>query len=40
LKISAGLVFGRGLGQASLIFDVNHGAFAMRWSFFSRAGLM
>jgi hypothetical protein len=40
LKIAAGLVFGRAVGQASSIFDWNHGAFAMRWSFFALMGLM
>jgi hypothetical protein len=39
-KISAGLVFGDAVGQASPIFDVNHGARAMRWSFFALVGLM
>jgi len=39
-KISAGLAFGDAVGQASPIFDVNHGAFAMRWSFFALVGLM
>jgi hypothetical protein len=39
-KIAAGLVFGDAVGQASPIFDVNHGAFAMRWSFFGLVGLM
>jgi hypothetical protein len=39
-KISAGLAFGDAVGQASPIFDVNHGACAMRWSFFALVGLM
>jgi hypothetical protein len=39
-KIAAGLVFSDAVGQASPIFDVNHGAFAMRWSFFGLVGLM
>jgi hypothetical protein len=39
-KVSVGLAFGDAVGQASPIFDVNHGAFAMRWSFFALVGLM
>jgi hypothetical protein len=40
LKTSAGLVFAGFKGQASPIVDSNHGAFAMRWSFFALAGLL
>jgi len=39
-KKSAGLVFAGNVGQASTFLAVNHGAFAMRWSFFALAGLM